>query len=498
MRSVLGIHVLLLSVLAWTFLGCGESVSSNADTGSQDISITYFDIQDSMESEDTGNGTTEPPDVPVSVIDNEAFKILYTYEERFENCDPDGDPLVRESDLYIIWPDGTKGESITNLSLKSEGTTCQAGCFTDREMTWIAIGKPVTATGAFDFELGKFTPSLEAKIVKGFELNQVIDFAFGGEFLFFSRLTGQDTSGPGGKYYTVSRVPLENPGDKVDILPEFPTIGDRPNSTYQGHFRVEPTGQSMVLLNPTIGSQQVFHWREGIIEELHKICPDEINGACISSGSQYGDLDPLAVGSDGVNVAAVFQNGDALTIYRYDMEEKRTYFNNLVSIPVGSTYETASCYNTPAHFPWVRVLQAEVSVDGEHVLLLVSNDCLDKEKEETDIVSIPLAAIGDGTPIDASDIRNITNNPKGKIADNVIIESFDLSPDGQAIVFAGSPYLDTDGVTKLGDQDQRGLQDRELYLVTMDGKTRNQLSNNGCYKTRGPMAVVPYGSPPSW
>jgi len=487
-------------VVAGGFLSsCGETGGSDsADTGPEDITITYFDIQDSAGSTDSGGPQIDVPQAPVSVIDNDAFKILYTYEERFENCDPDGDPAVRESDLHIIWPDGSHGESITSLSLKTEGTTCQAGCFTDREMKWIAIGKPVTSSGAFDFELGKFTPTLEAKIVKGFELNQVIDFAFGGEYLFFSRLTGQDASGPGGKYYTVSRVPLDDPGGKVDILPEFPTIGDRPNSTYQGHFRVEPTGQSMLLLNPTIGSQQVFHWRDGIIEELHKICPDEINGACISSGSQYGDLDPLAVSSDGVNVAGVFQNNDALSIYRYDLEENRTYFNNLVSIPVGSTYETASCYNTPSHFPWVRVLQAEISPDGQNVILLASNDCPDRTKEETDLVSIPLAAIGDGTPIESVDIRNITNNAKGQVAANVIIESFDLSPDGQAIVFSGSPYLDNDGITTLGDKDQRGIQDRELYLVTMDGKTRNQLTNDGCYKTRGPMAVIPYGAPSSW
>ena len=132
------------------------------------------------------------------------------------------------------------------------------------------------------------------------------------------------------------------------------------------------------------------------------------------------------------------------------------------------------------------------------LLLLVINDCSNLDKEQTDIIEIPTAAIGDGTALDEADIRNITRNPEGELAENVIITAFDVTPDGKALVFTGSPMLDSDGVTPLQHHDQRANKDRELYVAPTDGSGRKQLSNDICFEARGPRVVVPDGKPAEW
>ncbi len=456
--------------------------------------------------ESTETDITTPdvaPDVPDTgpiEINPDDFKILYTYQERFESCDndPETDPLIRESDLHIIWPDGTHKTTVTSLSLKSEGRTCEFGCFTDRNMSWIAIADSVNSTGTFDFVLGKFDHLLEAKVIKGFELEEVVDFEFGGGYFFITKLAGQDVSGPGGRFYSLTRVELANT-DVQPLLPAFPAEQDRPNSTYQGHFSADVSGEHLVLLNPTIGSQQVFHWsQQSLLEELDKICPNEFEGVCATSGSQYSDTDAVAIDPNGETVIGVFQNDDSLGIYKYDLIHHQKYFNNLLAVPAGTTFEASACFNTTETFSWVTVRQAQMSPDGSEVLLLVANDCPSKLKEETDIIAIPIDAIGDGTPLDASDIRNITNNPKGERVDNIIIDRFDLSPDGNVIVFSGSPMYDVDNISILGNTDLRTKQDRELYVMTVDGLITEQLTNDMCYKALGPLAVTPQGTPPDW
>ncbi len=432
-------------------------------------------------------------------IDNDAFKILFTYEERFNNCSQDGDPDVRESDLVIIWPDGSHQTSVTQLSLKEAGETCKAGCFTDERMRWILVGRPVSQTGTFSFLLGRFNPQLQARIVKGDPIEGIIDFGFGGDMLFFSRLVGQDPGGPGGRYYSYTRVPLERPSELTAFLPEVPPAPeDRKGSTYQGHFTVDKPGKNIVYLNPSIGSQQIVHWSEGILNPLDLICPNEVSGQCITAGSRYSDTDPVAVDLNGENVFAVLQNDDALTIYKWNVKTHDRSFSNLLAMPPGGAYETSSCFNTTRAFPWVRVRQMEVAPDGQHLLLLVINDCSNLDKEQTDIIEIPTAAIGDGTALDEADIRNITRNPEGELAENVIITAFDVTPDGKALVFTGSPMLDSDGVTPLQHHDQRANKDRELYVAPTDGSGRKQLSNDICFEARGPRVVVPDGKPAEW
>jgi hypothetical protein len=473
---------------------CGGGGGSTDGGPSPDGDLDQV-ASDELVSPDTGPDEVTPP----VILDPDAFKILYTYQERFETCDSseEADPLIRDSDLHIVWPDGTHGTTVTSLSLKAEGRTCEYGCFTDRDMTWVAIADKVNSSGTFDFVLGKFDANLEAKVVKGFELNDVTDFHFGGEYLFYSRFEGQEVGGPGGKFFSVKRLQLSNLENNV-LLPEFPETPDRPGSTYQGHFSVDHDGSHLVLLNPTIGSQQVFHWSNGIQEELDKICPNEFGGNCASSGSQYTDTDPTAMDPLGNTVVAVFQTDNALSIHKYDLVNHQSYFNNLLAVPAGTTFETSGCFNTTETFGWVRVKKVAFTPDGKDVILLVANDCPGIEKEYTDLISLPIAAIGDGTPIEANDLTNITNNPKGDLVANLIIDGFDISPDGNAIVFTASPMYDTDGINLLQNGDLRTHQDREVYVMTIEGTMIKQLSNNLCYRALGPMAVTPWGSPPDW
>ena len=485
---------LLVATLCLFLTACGGS-SDGGDAGTGDLDTATQDIG----VVDTG---PEIPDLPPMTIDPEAYKVVYTYREKIPNCDigeenefdPDG--LIIDSDLHIIWPDGTNETAVTQLSLKNEGRNCQNGCFVDRNMKWIAVADKVNQEGSFNFVFGKFNSSLQANIVKLFELENAIDFHFAGPYFMFSRLEGQDVGGPGGRYFSMTRVVLD--GLEIQpMLPAFPPLDFREGSTYKGKFRVDRTGEQLVMLNPTIGSQRVFYWNQGVLQDLDFICPNEFEGVCASAGSQYSDGDPAAIDPTGRFVITAFQTDDALTIYKYDLEFFTKSFNNLMAVPPGSTFESAACFNTPSYFPWTRVKQIQVSTDGKDAILLVSNDCPGIAKEQTDLIAIPLDAIGDGTPITAEDIRNITNNPTGEVVENVIIESFDLAPDGMGFVFAGSPMIDTNG-QYLNDTDDRASKDREIYVGTLDGKIRNQLTNDLCYKALGPLTVTPQGSPPSW
>jgi hypothetical protein len=494
MPTVTKNYFLIGALLTLLIAACGGN-GGGSDTGPGDPGIV---------NPDPGNVDTGPdiPDLPPMSIDPEAYKIVYTYREKIPNCDigpeneKDPDGLIIDSDLHIIWPDGTKQTPVTNLIPKEDGKNCQNGCFVDRNMSWLAVADKINMEGSFDFSFGKFNSSLQANIVKLFELKDAIDFHFAGPYFMFSRLEGQDTGGPGGRYYSMTRVIL-NGLEIQPMLPAFPPLDFREGSTYKGKFRVDRTGEQLVMLNPTIGSQRVFYWNQGVLQDLDYICPNEFEGVCASAGSQYSDGDPAAIDPTGRFVIATFQTDDALTIYKYDLEFFSKSFNNLMAVPPGSTFESAACFNTPSYFPWTRVKQIQVSTDGKDAILLVSNDCPGIEKEQTDLIAIPLDAIGDGTPITAADIRNITNNPNGEIVENVIMDSFDLAPDGMSFTFVGSPIMDTNG-QYLNDSDARASKDREVFVGTLDGKIRNQLTNDLCYKALGPLTVTPSGAPPGW
>ena len=146
MRSIIKV-VLPVTVLLFACGGGG----GDQDAGQSDLT-TDQSVADQSVAPDEGPDEVTPP----ITLDPDAFKVLYTYQERFETCDSseEADPLVRDSDLHIVWPDGTHATTVTSLSLKAEGRTCEYGCFADRNMTWIAIADKVNTSGTFDFVLG--------------------------------------------------------------------------------------------------------------------------------------------------------------------------------------------------------------------------------------------------------------------------------------------------------------------------------------------------------
>src|SRR5690606_33633953 len=67
----------------------------------------------------------------------------------------------------------------------------------------------------------------------------------------------------------------------------------------KGHFKVSDDGTNLVMLQTTIRSVAVYLWRDGTgLVQLDFICKYGTQGDCSGTGSEYTDLDPVAISPD--------------------------------------------------------------------------------------------------------------------------------------------------------------------------------------------------------
>jgi len=443
-------------------------------------------------------------------LPDEDFVILFNYRGRIPGYND------HESDLHLIKPDGSnpliEGEAgsqpLTSFYLEgvadcqlieedAEGNpvdtrpcSCEYGCLVDKALKWIAISiKKPTASG-FTFQLGRFDQQLGVKMIKGVTLEDVIDFRFGGNYLYYSKLHQCEGFSC---QYSVHRVQLD-PVDQPQELLVFPPDNDPDwpkHSNYKGHFRVSEDGEVVVFIGTTIRSARIYMWKGGNLHELDYICHQMQAGECIGAGSEYTDSDPIAISPDSSLIAAFTIAERDLRLRLYDTETMDQSYLNLFTVPAGG-YLTNVCPNIgDAAWKFKKVLGDPVFTrDATGLLFLAYDDCNltgADAKPETDIYMIDLASVGDGTPFEETDFLDLTKNPKHSGSDNQLITGFDVSPEGKVLAFTASPFWGNDRM--LADDDKRALKDRELWVIGVNGAGKAQITDTSDFEASAPRAL---------
>lgn len=414
------------------------------------------------------------------------FHVAYTTLGRVANDN------LNQSDLLVMLADGTDVRSLTDFIRSDDAVayTCHNSCVIDRSLTWLAVATgPPDESGFFDFKMGRFNAQQQVSIDKSAPLQDVVDLHFGVDYLYYTKLFRVE--GPS-RQYSVTRVSLARPAEREE-LGVFPPDDVLEDSTYIGHFSVNPEGRELVFLNPTIRSQSVYVWRDGAFDQIDYICPVLRNGACTGAGSDYSDVDPVAISRDGRYVALFVVAGRDLRVRLYDLQDLATKpYLTLAQVAPGKAYLTNICKEKE---PWQYAEvagQPVFSPDGASVYFVGMNDpsragC-DMDKAETDILRLDVARIREPRPIEEGDLFSVTRIPKTGDAAQVVIEEFDLSPDGSVVVFSGTPsFLDTGG--RIPDGSSRHENDLELWVQGVDGRRQTQLTSDKRWEARSPVTL---------
>lgn len=473
-----GMRTLLALTLVITLASCGSSggTATVDDTAPGADTATTADgaAADGTSGADVAADTTQP--IPAN------FRIAFTYKGRVPN------DTMGQSDMWLVRGDGSELQSLTGfIQADDSDLTCQHGCFVDDNLSWIAVatGPRVDASG-FDFQIGRFNEDLVVRMSKAAPLEDIIDLHFAGHYMYFSSLI------PGGgssEQFEIWRVDLLDTGERQRLL-VFPPNELVEDSIYKGRFDVSPSGEEIVLLRPTIRSQQVFVWREGRLDELDFICGGTISGGeCVGTGSEYSDIDPVAISPDGRYIAAFFVAGQQLRLRLYDLDTPGlTATQDIAEVPSGLVYKQEICnYRAPWQPAFVGGDPA-FSPDGQTLYFFGWADC-GAQKLDTDVYALSVARIQDATPIEEADLINVTNTTRTGGPDQIEISSFAFSPDGQAVVFAGTPSF-TDNDQPIPPGSSRHLNDAEIWVQRSDGGAPRQITNDKKWE-----AITPLGLP---
>lgn len=448
--------------------------------------------------------------VPSDVLPEDDFRILFGYQGRVTGYNDD------EYDLYLLRSDGMNpvepeqpGEqALTEFALQNasdcqlvvaedaegnptqfEPCSCKYGCITDRALDWIAVSiKRPTASG-FTFQVGRFDNQLQVAMVKGVTISDVVDFKFGGDYLYYTRLLQCE-----GVHcrYTFYRQPL-NPVGPLEELFVFPPENDPDwpdHTSYKGHFNVSQNGESLVVLGTTIRSLRLYLWRAGVLSELDYVCSLYEAGQCIGAGSEYSDIDPVAISPDGSKVATFTAAEKEFRLRVYDTSNLTQKSLLLFSVAEGTWIADACPVVRSMGWAFRTILGDPVfSPDGSSLYFVANNDCdvaTTTDRPHTNVLALDLSAVGDGTAFEETDFRNVTRNPDTDGAANVIIDAMDLSPTGKTVVFTGSPRYGNGEL--LEDDSDRARRDREIWIIGANGGGMTQLTDDTKYAARAPMA----------
>ena len=477
-------HLLLLSIL---------SLSPACGGGSDDPPATPPPGETATGSETSGADATDTPPPPPTCEDesDESFVILFGYKGVIPGVNID------EFDLNFMLPQQKfKPVNITNFSLKEEGTTCAYGCLVDDSLKYIAVNQQPPDQDGFDFKMGLFNNCLEAKILKGLTLENKAHFAFATHYIYFSE---KGNCSNASCQYKISRLDLQDPTKTDVLIPFFPPADDPDwiggHAIYKGRFTVSPDGESIVLLSPTIRSQKIYLWSKGTLHDVDYLCENFQNDQCIGTGSQYSDSDPVAISPDSSNVVMFTVNDRSLQLHRYSTLNKDDKGRlTILSVPPNEgDYRSLAC-DVRKDDPWKPVEVAGKPVftpDGKRLLFIGKSLCPagSKGKAETDILSMDPARIDKLTPLVESDLVNITKNAKGDIPDNTELSALVLAPDGKRIIFTATPMLDSQ-FKPIKETDLRQMDGGEIYMTSICGGQKIQLTSSVAYKALGPQALA--------
>ena len=469
--------------------GCGEDSEENPSDGTTADGTTdgaNGGDGSSDASEDTG------PDLSQWMVTSESddYRIAYVYAQR------SGD----ENELWLMDPDGAGQQQLTELAdLENQDppVSCEWGCTLSDDVKWMAIAVGPPEAQGRDFRIGQFDRNLEFRLIKDLVLEDKVDFKFAGDRLYYSELKSE--VGCLVCQYDVSFIDLTT--QQTTKILTFPPDTDLEQSTYRGHFKVAKDGSALVLLNTTIRSVGVYLWKDGVgLSQLDFLCEAGTQGNCMGNGSQYRDIDPVAISNDGTKVV-FFTFSDRFQRARlYDATDpsKAPSLAVLGSVPVGEWIENVCDEKARTVVPewqWQRVVGNPVfTPDDSEVVFLAEDACPDPNtgnppgKAQRNFIRIKTDTIASGKTIDEADIWNVTQHPMGDVTDNVFITGYRLSYDGNTIIYTGTPRLTQNG-TVMDDGAARQRNDREVYRIRLDGENREQLTNNPAREAGNPLVV---------
>jgi hypothetical protein len=436
-------------------------------------------------------------------IEDNQWRAMWNYRGRQEGATGNTD----QNELWISDAYGLSNESVTNLSgLKGADLSCNYGCVVSPDLVWLGVVTGPPSTAGFTFAIGKFNAELEVSLFKGVTWKDKIDFKFAGTKLFYSQraaCTGVTCQ------YDIYRVDLAKNVNQADLIATYPPEADLEQSNYQGHFKVSPDGTKLILLNTTIRSVKVHMWKEGLgLVPLDFICELGSEGNCSGTGSQYSDVDPVAISPDG-RWAVFFTFSDRWQRARlYDLDNPQVAtLTTLASVVSGEFIEHACDPGVLQDWQWQRVIgDPQFTADGSEVVFTVQTDCTIADtavcpdgpckpsKPRTNLKRLKLATLLEDRALTAADVFGITKNPFGDVAANRRITSFSLSPDGATALFTATPAT-AQGGAPIADSSSRHRNDRELYRVRLDGTNLRQLTNDLSWlaETAGVAPLPPAG-----
>lgn len=464
--------------------GTGDTVAGDGTSG-----------LDGTTSPDSGWTSTVPAQWQVPAETN-AWGVLFEFESRIQTVTENelwlGDGSLGMSGDFEMVGNGAPGiKSVTDLGgLKNldDPLSCDLGCVVSPDMKYIAVVVGQDTQGGFSMKLGNFNEQLEVKIVKGDTWDNIVDFQFAEDKLFFTRKS--DQSCEHSCQYDFFRVQLPFINDEVHIL-TYPTAGELEQSTYVGHFKSSPDGSKLVMLNTTIRSVTVNMWQEGLgLFELDYICHFGTKGNCTGTGSEYHDQDPVGISGDGRWVAFFTYSERWQRIRLYDTQNPDVaYLTIAANVPDGNYISKACDPGNLEPWQWERVPNKSNPVftpDGEEIVFQTETTCpleiggAKPKKPRTNLRRVKVEKLLQGTSLTEDDVFNVTDNPFDDVTANRRITSFDISPDGATVLFTATPTYDQNGEL-LGDGSARQRNDRELYRVRLDGTNLIQLTEDLSY-----------------
>lgn len=449
----------------------------------------------------------------------EDFWVIYGRSSRIPNApDTDNDLVVTDRvnpgaiDNAGTWGCGISpfGDNKSCIELtkyafkKAKGLTCNFGCIMAPSMKYIAISEgPPDKDGLFTYRPGtiEYYPTSATKflfIVDKFEpIKAVRDLHFAGPYLYYS--TPIQTFKTGVSQYEIRRRNMVDfsEGEKVITVMAPSTDPDanpaQPHTTYSGRFHVSEDGETLVFLTPTIRSMKVWSWSAGNLTQHDYICESPLDeNTCVGTGSQYDDNDAVGISPDGKTIVLFTIVGRYFRVRKYKVgSAEGSTFTNLITVPAGGGYLQNVCLNLPTWLHAEVTGRPQFSADGKTIYFVGVSRCGGtSEKEWTDIMSIPAAAIGG--PIGQADVTNYTNNPRESTPSNRWVRSMTLSPEKKYFVFNASPTYGSSGDPIRSLTDKRQLKDTEIYVMpTQPGAEMLQITNEGAYDAHAPFPVKP-------
>ncbi len=420
--------------------------------------------------------------------ETDAWRALHGYRGRLSSN-------MGESELWMIEADGSSPQALTTLGgLKDldPPMSCKHGCFVSPDMKWLAVVAGPPTDAGFTVTLGKIGDAYQVSLLKGGDLEGLVDFHFAGDRFFYSKK--KDCTG-GSCVYGLHVIELaENVNEQLAFL-DFPIARDLEGSTYKGRFNVSPDGSVLVLLRTTIRSVNVYMWKDGLgLVELDFMCKYGTRENCTGTGSEYSDTDPVAISRDNRHVAFFAFADKWHRIHLYDTTDPGVSSASVVaSVASGSYIEQACDPGVLQPWQWQRTAgKAYFTNDGSELVFLGETRCgpdgTEPPKIATDLRRIKVSTLREGRTLRESDIFNVTKNPVGDVTLNRRIDAFTLTPDGATALFVATPTFDQSG-NLIADGAARQRNDREVFRARLDGTNIQQLTNDISFAAESPMAV---------